>query len=395
MIDVTIAKWKENAQSPVLFMIDDIANVLMKKSSSSTLAIGEDWGYAARDKNSMWDFLTHNLLNKFPKIKTTFFLVTDSRAPMRSDESYTYTEAIDRDEKFMEFLQYLDTRPDIELAYHGTTHGEAAENYDDFLQEWETFSSLDEAVSETNRGRELFKKVLGHYPSGGKYCGYMSGDFGDTSIAKTGFKWWSYNYDYLKWDKDDTTPAYTFDLTFNQGVVNIPTTVDASTLSLKIINKLFKRKYLKSLYLFFVKKRTIEGHLESLYKNQEVISVYEHSSPYRTDEVIQYPNIVSDIDNLNYIFSLLEKKDVWYATCNELADYYIDRNRVVVEVEGNQFKLKSDEPLKGSLTLLFPKMKEAHVLYDMSEQRLAKTVMKDNIYMVTYPFEVNKSYKLL
>jgi len=395
MIEVTIAKWKENAQSPVLFMIDDIANVLMKKSSSSTLAIGEDWGYAARDKNSMWYFLTQNLLNKFPKIKTTFFLVTDSRAPMRSDEAYTYTEAIDKDEKFMAFLQYLDARPDIELAYHGTTHGKAAENYDDFLQEWETFSSLDEAVHETNRGRELFKKVLGHYPTGGKYCGYMSGNFGDTSIAKTGFKWWSYNYDYLKWDKDDTTPAYTFDLTFNQGVVNIPTTVDASTLSLKIVNKLFKRKYLKSLYLYFVKKRTIERHLESLYINQEVISVYEHSSPYRTDEVTQYPNIVSDIDNLNYIFSILEKKDVWYATCNELADYYIDRKKVVVEVEGNQFTLKSNEPLNGSLTLLFPNMKEALALYDMNAQLLAKTVKKNNTYIVTYPFEVNKSYQLL
>jgi len=395
MIDVKIAKWKDNAQSPVVFMIDDIANVLMKKSSSSTLAIGEDWGYAARDKNSMWHFLTDNLLSKFPKIKTTFFLVTDSREPMRSDEAYTYTEAIDKDKKFMEFLQYLDAHPGIELAYHGTTHGEAGEHYDNFLQEWETFSSLDEAITETNRGKELFKKVLGNYPTGGKYCGYMSGDFGDTSIEKTGFKWWSYNYDYLKWDKNDTTSSYTFDLTFNQGVVNIPTTVDASTLSLKIINKLFKRKYLKSLYLYFVKKKSIEGHLESLYSKQELISVYEHSSPYRTDNVIQYPNIVSDIDNLNYIFSILAKKDVWYTTCNELADYYIDKNKVVLELEGNQFKLKSNEPLNDSLTLVFSNIKESHSLYDMDNNLLTKPVKKNDKYILSYLFEVNKSYQLL
>jgi len=394
-MDIKIAKWKDNAQAPVVFMIDDIANVLMKKSPSSELKIGEDWGHATRDKNSMWHFLSKNLLNNFPEIKTTFFLVTDARVAMRLDETYTYAEAMDKDETFMEFLNYLDNQPNIELSYHGTSHGKAGVTYDDFLQEWETFSSLEETVSQTNTGRELFNKVLGHYPSGGKYCGYASGEFGDESIAQTGFKWWSYNYDYLKWDKNDQNPAYTFDLEFKQGVVNIPTTVDASTLSLKIMNKWFKRKYLKSLYLCFVDDKSIESHLESLYERQEVISIYEHSSPYRTDKVIQYPNIVSDIDNLNYIFFSLSKKDVWYVTCNELADYFIDREKVTLVVEGHKFKLKSDESLNSTLTLILSNLKEVYSLYDMNNNFLAKPIKKNEVYILNYAFNTNVTYQLL
>jgi plasmid maintenance system killer protein len=394
-MDIKIAKWKDNAQAPVIFMIDDIANVLMKKSTTDELKIGEDWGYAARDKNSMWHFLSKNLLDKFPKIKTTFFLVTDVRVAMCSEENYTYTQSIDKDKKFMEFLRYLDAHSNVELSYHGTSHGKAGLKYDDFLQEWETFSSLEDAVTETNRGKELFKKVLGHYPSGGKYCGYMAGDFGDASISKTGFKWWSYNYDYLKWDKNDKNPAYTFDLSFNQGVVNIPTTVDASTLSLKITNKFFKRKYLKSLYLYFVRDKSIESHLESLYNNQEVISIYEHTSPYRTDKVIQYPNIVSDIDNLNYIFSTLSQKDVWYTTCDELADYFIDRERVELDVRGNKFQLKSNEVLNRKLTLVLSNLKEEYSLYDMDNNLLVKSIKKNEEYILSYVFHINETYQLL
>jgi len=392
---IKISKWKNNAFSPVVFMIDDIANVVMKKSQSDALRIGEDWGHFGREKNSMWSFLFDNLLSKFPEVKTTFFLVTESRAPMCLHESYTYTEDIEKDNHFKEFLKYLDKNPNIELAYHGTSHGKAAEEYDDFLQEWETFNSLSEATTQINRGKELFKNVLGHYPSGGKYCGYMAGDFGDESIANTHFKWWSYNYDYLKWDKNHENKEYTFDLNTNRGVVNIPTTVDASTLSLKIVKKFFKRKYLKSLYLFLMKRKTIEGHIESLYQNREVISLYEHSSPYRTDKVIQYPNIVSDIDNLNYLFTLLSKKDVWYATCDELANYYLDREKVEIEEDNNNFKLIANRPLLGELTLVFPDNGEELFLCDEEDSIIKKCILKEDEQMVTYQFEINKNYKIL
>jgi len=394
-MNLTIAKWKENAQSPVLFKIDDLANIYIKKSNSTELQIGEDWGQCAFNKNSMWDFLTTRLLNKFPHIKTTFLLVTKERATITKNTHYTYNQAIDGDTKFVEFLKYLHSHPNVELSYHGTTHGKAGDKIEDFKQEWETFNSLDEAINTISKGKELFKSILGEYPTGGKYCGYKEGSFGKESIAKSKFKWWCYHEDNLIWDKNSTDSRYRYDLEFIQGVVNIPTTVDASNLSLKIVNKLFSRKYLKSIYLFLKEGKTVEKHIESLYNNQEVISVYEHTSPYMSNGTIQYPNIVTDIDNLNLIFSFLEKKNVWYATCNELADYFIDRENASLKIENEYFYINSEHSLNSELTIKTHYTGKELALYDKNHNLLKKLTLKGNELHVTYPFEIDKYYKIL
>jgi hypothetical protein len=385
-----IAKWRDNTVAPVLFMVDDIANTSIKMSKLATLQIGEDWGQYAQDKNSMWDFLSSNLLEKFPKIKTTFFLVADKRAPMALAESYTYTEAMNKNKKFMNFLRFLAKNEKIELAYHGTTHGNASLEHDDFLQEWETFESLDDAVEQIARGKELFKEVLDVYPSGGKYCGYEEGDFGSESIAKSSFKWWSYHWDGAIWDKNSKDSKYSYDIELNKGVVNIPTTVDGSTLSLK----LFTRKYLKSLYLYLVESKTIEKHIDALYTAGQVISIQEHSSPYRTDGLIQYPNIVSDIDNLNIIFTHLAKKDVWYATCNDLADYYLARTNVQLHIEDDSFILLSENKEEVELTLILPLEKGNIKLCDENGMILRDFKEKYKKNYVTYLFNINKRYRV-
>jgi len=393
-----IAKWKYNAVSPVIFMVDDIANISIKKSKTKELQVGEDWGQYARDKNSMWDLLYNNLLKKFPNIKTTFFLVTDKRASMALGQEYTYTNRIDRDRKFIEFLNYLHSNPKVELAYHGTTHGEARIEYADFLQEWEIFDTLDEAKQEINRGRELFKRVLGSYPIGGKYCGYKEGRFGDDSISQTGFKWWCYHWDGAIWDKNSTDERYSYEPSYRKGVVDIPSTVDGSTLSLKILKRVFSRKYLKSLYLYIKEGKTIERHIESLYNHKEVISIQEHSSPYRTDDIIQYPNIVSDIDNLNYIFSFLSKKDIWYATCSELADYYIDRvNSQIVYISDSEFKIVSKRESNSNLelTLITPLREIPPSLYDSYDNFISEFIQKGEEFIVTSDFEFDKIYKVI
>jgi len=392
-IILKVSKWKDNAVAPVIFMIDDIANISVKKVSSSHLKIGEDWGQYGFQKNSMWDFLSKNLLNKFTDIKTTFFLVTDKRAPMAIGESYSYNNAIDKDKEFIEFLQYLEKNPSVELAYHGTNHGKASIKHEDFLQEWETFKSLNEAISEIERGKSLFKNIVKSYPTGGKYCGYEAGKFGDESISKTGFKWWCYHWDGILWDKNINNSKYDYDLTLNKGVVDIPSTVDASTLSLKIIKKLFTRKYLKSLYLFLTEGKTIEKHLDTLYNNKEVISIQEYSSPYRTDNRIQYPNIVSDIDNLNYIFSYLSKKDIWYTTCNELADYYLARLNIKIKfIEENKFIILSNQDLSSEITLISQFRGKKVSLCDSEGKFLLNFQKKRDEIYVTYSFERNKEY---
>jgi hypothetical protein len=315
---------------------------------------------------------------------------------MALDEAYSYTQPINRDKKFIEFLHYLEENPQVELAYHGTTHGKASLKHEDFLQEWETFNTIDEATSEIDRGKELFKGALNKYPTGGKYCGYEAGEFGDDSIAKTGFKWWCYHWDGVLWDRGISDTKYSYDLTLNQGVVDIPSTVDGSTLSLTMVKKFSTRKYLKSLYLYLKGGESIEKHINSLYNNGEGISIQEHASPYRTDGCIQYPNIVSDIDNLNYIFSFLAQKDVWYTTCSELADYYLARVQSQINLtKVDEFEILFDNSLSSELTLVTSfKGKELSLVDEEGNLLLNFKKKRDELY-VTYNFKKNEKYKII
>lgn len=390
---IEIAKWKNSANSPLLLAIDDLANIYVKQSSSKDLEIGEDWGHYASLKNSMWDFLQKNLLERFPEIRTTFFLVTKKRAPIVKSSPYSYAEAIDANDGFSDFLRQLHANDKVELAYHGTTHGEAGERVEDFVQEWDTYGSLEEALERINEGKELFKKVLGEYPQGGKYCGYKEGKFGKESIEKSHFKWWSFHQDDFMWDKNSTDERLTYDVNYIQGVVNIPTTVDASNLSLRAYKQLFTRKYLKSLYLYFKEHKTVERHLESLYNNKQVIAVYEHTSPYMSNKDRQYPNIVTDIQNLNIIFSYLKDKDVWYATANEVADYFIARTTTNLEQQKRGFLLTfSDEAPSKELTLVVERVDEKLALYDEDKNLLKRLSVKPTESYVTYCFEANRRY---
>lgn len=46
-----ICKWYKNAISPVIFMIDDLANVWVDSNNNDSLDIGEDWGFLKDMKN--------------------------------------------------------------------------------------------------------------------------------------------------------------------------------------------------------------------------------------------------------------------------------------------------------------------------------------------------------
>lgn len=356
-MSIEICKWKNNCDSPVLFMIDDLANVWVDLTGNGQVELGEDWGYAKRGNNSSIVFLEDNILKKFPSVKVNFYVPVGIRAGMIAKSSISmYSNSIDENDEVKSFFRKLHEHPNYELSYHGTTHGLAKSNTNDFLQEWECFSSLSDAIDTINKGRKIFKNAIGEFPKGGKYCGYKAGKYGDQSVISTGFLWWN-----RYWNKGIETNEkqtdigselnlkYAYDVTRigNSKVIDIPSTLAGNIFNNHSKDK-FKRliKFLLWPYIFRRRAKAIDF----LLNNNLVISIQEHISPARNDGKIQTPNIFTDKKSLLHIFRYLSKKNVWYCTGSELAEYYILRNEVKVLVKQDRvFNLifdKSELPFK-------------------------------------------------
>jgi len=348
LMKVYKCKWKNGADSPVMFMIDDLANVWLDANGNGVCDIGEDWGHMADKPNSMWDFLCKNILDRFTEVKVTFFLVVGERASILRYKKYTYCRDILVDEKFLSFLRELDKNPRVEIAYHGLTHGLPGDETKDFVQEWQTFKTLDEAIETIEKGKEIFYKALGRYPKGGKYPGYAYNHFSDESIIKTGFEWWCRHNDVWIEENKGDIKNYSYELEYFGGVVDIPTTIDGSYYSMKVPQYAFTKKYIKSLVYKILKGKSLEGLIKERISKQQIISIQEHTSPVRTDGRIQYPNIVTDIHNLQYIFRYLRRYHVWYATGSEIARYFkIHEATKIEQIDDKKYLISTAEELVG------------------------------------------------
>jgi len=341
-MNISICKWYNNAISPVLFFIDDLANVWVDTNGNGIVDLEEDWGYEKNGENSSFKFLNSVILKDFSYIKSTFFVPVGIRVGMIENAKIKSTsKTINCDEETKGFFKGINDDDKFEIAYHGTTHGKAGKTRDDFKQEWELFKSVDDAVGTINKGKEIYKDVFGYYPKGGKYCGYKTNEFSDESIDETDFLWWCRYYN--KGLLNDLNSLTNLDIkTFgNNQVVDIPSTLNGGLFTgvfnpnkrpLKRIAKILLRNYL-------LKKRRSE--IDFLLTNNLVVSIQEHISPARDDEERQSPNIFDDKQSLRYIFNYLKNKNVWYCTGTELAEYYILRNNIkFIKVNNSAFNLK-------------------------------------------------------
>lgn len=359
-MNISVCKWYNNAISPVLFFIDDLANVWVDVNGNGEIDSEEDWGYGKNGKGSSFRFLNEYILKDFPQIKITFFMPVGIRVGMvENPRIKSISRMINCDEESKAFFKSINENEKYEIAYHGTTHGRVGRTGDDFLQEWELYETLDEAVKTINGGKEIFKDVFGFYPKGGKYCGYKVNGFSDESIDKTGFTWWCRFYNRgLTVDKNcdiggkDFNPVTNFDIkTFGKNsVVDIPTTVNGGLLT-EVLNP--DKKTVKGIAKTILKKYLIDkriGEIEFLLHSKLVISIQEHISPARDDGNRQTPNIFDDRESLRYIFNCLRDKNVWYCTGTELAEYYLTRTKIEIKQIGeNIFTILNFKELKNKI----------------------------------------------
>ncbi|BFH64114.1 hypothetical protein [Paenibacillus azoreducens] len=356
------SKWFNGADSPVLFMIDDLANAWVDTSGDGSLDWGEDWGFFKEEDRSSFRFLREEILKYYPEVKVTFFVPVGARVGMIQNPVHAMTaQPINADEDSKAFFRSVHQHPNYELAYHGTTHGIVGEEAKDFIQEWASFASLEEALHQIDEGVRIFEDAVGMKPSGGKYCGYTSNGFSDQSIDESGFAWWCRYWNRGRADGSedpccgpDSDPLSNYDVKrFGQnGVLDIPSTVNGALLNgLYHARTSAKDRIKRMLKPVFIKWKLRE--IDYLLKHRLVISVQEHIAPSRDDGRRQSPNIFDDRESLLQIFSYVKGKNVWYCTGTELADYVNLRDRVMIErFAENRFALKHETKDRDKLLSL-------------------------------------------
>lgn len=313
-------------------MVDDFTNVWIDLNNNGRVDAGEDWGHAMNSPHSSFRFLTSQILDHWPAVKTTFFTPV-ARVPMLRDyKCKAHFGPINETEEMVAFFRAVHEDERFEIAYHGLTHGVSGKDTGDFVQEWASYKSLEEALEAIQKGKRIYFDVFGQYPTGGKYCGYEYNAFSDESIERSGFLWWC-----RSWDRGEagSEEIERFDVRYFgvNKVIDIPSTVHGA---------LFTEPKNRGARAF--RKRAVlkDGiaQLEHLLKNRLVISIQEHISPARTDGRRQTPNIFDDKTGLKTIFDYLKDKHAWYCTGTELAKYVQSRDNVTVEETEEGFRLR-------------------------------------------------------
>ncbi len=309
------AKWFNNADSPVMLMIDDLANAWHSKSGSSTWCFGGDWGGGLFRKDSVMSFLNNNLLGHYPEVKVTFFAVAGKTSKYTYSGPFSFSEPLNFNNDSKMFFRELNENDRFEIAYHGYNHGSPGKNTEDFVQEWRGFKSIDDAIKQIEMGKEIFRDVFGGYPTGGKYGGWDYNEFADETVDSTGFSWWC--RDWMPRDTKGTICDSYYEPQFfgKNFVVAIPSTVHGFYWNKKQINKLLE--------------------------NKQIISIEEHIAPVRPDSLVQAPNIIDDIDELRNLFTYLKSKNIWYATGTEVANYFVSyAQSIIYDIKLNSFKVR-------------------------------------------------------
>ena len=301
---VSKTAWPGDAHSAVVLMIDDLTNAWHNRSGGPTWDPGGDWGGGLDHPQGTLAFLEQNLLDDFPEVRITFFVVAGTISAYTHNQPFTYSAPLDATDASRRFFAALGADPRFELAYHGYNHGEPAASSDLFAQEWRRFPSSQAAVEQTRKGIEIFRRATGNAPSGGKYGGWEYNEFSEAAIRELGFSWWC--RDWMPRDVTGTIPDEYYEPQFFGAppVLALPSTVHG----------------------YFWDRHQID----ILLGRRQIIGIEEHIAPIRPDNLIQTPNIVDDAAELRRLYRYLRGKNVWHATCGQIASYVIARERTQI-----------------------------------------------------------------
>ena len=335
---LSIAKWYNNHQAPSVLMIDDLSDAYIEAHDKT---YKNDWGYFCDSEESAYSFLKQNLLDKYPKIKITFFVPYDKHNVINENTTLKHEKfAIGERKLFSSFLKKLVSKGH-EIAHHGSNHGryinpKNLNTLNNFIHEWQLFDTVEEGVEVTQKGCLIFKESADITLYGGKFCGYSKKENSLEIIDRCNFLYWCNGVNFL-------TKSYLYEMFGKNKTINFPTNYAGNSfvrLSYKTGDKQKDKRKKITRYFQPLYNIIAYHHLNRLYNSGEIISIQEHISPSTTSGHIQSANIVSDITSLNKIYKSLSKKSIWYATCKEIASYIFVRENIKWTIEDNTLIIK-------------------------------------------------------
>jgi hypothetical protein len=308
-------------------MIDDLTDGWIDADGSGRPHAGNDWGFSCGEPGSSFDRLRARILERFPEVRTTFFVPVDRRPDLAPPVRACVFHAADARPAFVEFLGKLAADPRFELAYHGKEHGTAGARAEDYVPEFAGYASVEAALENVARGKELWRRVLGVDPEGGKYPAYAGGTFGDEAVSRAGFTWWC-----RSWDRGrlPVAPPGAFEPTFfgDPAVVDVPSTLATPRWPAPIVRRLLRSPL------------SLAAQIDALVAGGDPITVQEHIAWSRPDTRRQRPNLQDDEAELIRVFARLRHHPLWHATCGEIARYFEARSRTEIACDAAGFEVR-------------------------------------------------------
>ncbi|MFA0015786.1 hypothetical protein AB4391_20905 [Vibrio lentus] len=335
-----LSSWLDSCQAPSVLMIDDLSDAYVDKYREP---YKNDWGYLTDQTGGCFDYISKNLLSKYPHIKISFFVPYLRHNVIKDSSNVIKYDIADREE-FISFLNQL-VQLGHEVCCHGSNHGMYIDGK--WFQEWDLFESQDEANTMVKKAKEYFYNNFDFRISGGKYCGYKYNEYSDVSIAFGDFKYWC---------KDARLDLKSDIKENDNGFLEFPTNIAGNVFVKYLYKKEVIWKDILSKILFplqYFKNRKSTRELRCAITLGKIISIQEHYSPSTTRGLVQSCNVISDIESLQRIYSILSDYDIWYATCEEVTDYYSLResSSIVVSHDNINVRVGSQSVVKEALTI--------------------------------------------
>jgi hypothetical protein len=318
---IATTRWPGNAETAACLMVDDLTDGWIDATGRGHPVGADDWGHLCDLPHSSFAHLRDRLLRDFPEIRVTFFIPVNRVEDVRPARNPCHFQPIHHRPEFVEFLRRLDADPRFSCAYHGETHGQPGPRADLYQPEFDTYRSLDEALASLERGMEIWRRVFGTAPDGGKFPAYAEGPHGAEAVDRAKFFWWC-----RRWDRGShpvgEAGAFSPRVFGRNNVIDLPSSLYGGALTRPRELSLRPREFVGALRAALRRPRRLRAQLDGLIASGDVITVQEHITWVRPDGRRQKPNLYDDERSLRAIFERLRKHRVWHATCGEIARYY-------------------------------------------------------------------------